>query len=77
MSSSTGTVVDLSDELQERLEPRAETTAGTRREASADEIRAAMEKHRGVLEKVWRELGLPNRFVLRRLMKRHGLLQDG
>ena len=44
-----------------------------RREASADEIRATMEKHRGVREKVWRELGLPNRYVLQRLIKRHGL----
>ena len=64
----------LSDELLERLEPAAELSAAdTRREVSAEEIRAAMEKHAGVREKVWRELRLPNRYVLQRLMKRHGL----
>jgi DNA-binding NtrC family response regulator len=77
MSSCTGSELDLSDELLELLTRHPETPAvEVRREASADEIRAALEKHRGVREKVWRELGLPNRYVLLRLMKRHGLHTD-
>ena len=73
MSPNTGEIT-VSDELLERLERAPELPADdTRREASAEEIRAAMEKHRGVREKVWRELGLPNRYVLQRLIKRYGL----
>jgi two-component system nitrogen regulation response regulator GlnG/two-component system response regulator HydG len=77
MTSSTREIT-VSDELLERLEPAAESASDdTRREASAEEIRAAMEKHGGVREKVWRELRLPNRYVLQRLMKRYGMqLQD-
>jgi transcriptional regulator with GAF, ATPase, and Fis domain len=41
---------------------------------SREEIAAALERHAGVRERVWRELGLANRYVLKRLMKKHGLL---
>ena len=40
-----------------------------------EEIVAALERHASVREKVWRELGLANRYVLKRLMKKHGLLE--
>jgi DNA-binding NtrC family response regulator len=36
-------------------------------------VQACLDKHQGVQEKVWRELGLQNRYVLRRLIKKHGL----
>ncbi len=42
-------------------------------EVSADELRTSMARHGGVKEKVWRELGLGNRYVLRRLLKKHGI----
>ena len=55
----------------------ADPTIGTKfrndRSLTAEEIRSALDKHHGVREKVWRELGLPNRYVLQRLMKRYGL----
>jgi len=35
-----------------------------------------MEKHSGMRERVWRELGLANRHVLHRLLRRHGIV-DG
>jgi DNA-binding NtrC family response regulator len=43
------------------------------REVSREELAAAMERHAGVREKVWRDLGLANRYVLKRLLKKHGL----
>jgi DNA-binding NtrC family response regulator len=74
LSSSTGGELDVSDELSERLDvPADPAQASARREASADEIRRALDHHGGVREKVWRALGLPNRYVLQRLMKRYGL----
>lgn len=42
-------------------------------EVDAETLREVIERHGGVLEKVWRELGLRNRYVLRRLMARHGI----
>jgi two-component system nitrogen regulation response regulator GlnG/two-component system response regulator HydG len=36
-------------------------------------IQASLDRHQGVQDRVWRELGLPNRFVLYRLIKKHGL----
>ena len=38
-----------------------------------DVIQAALDRHDGVREKVWRELGLSSRHVLSRLMKKHNL----
>lgn len=43
---------------------------------SAEQIRAALDKHAGVREKVWRELGMANRYVLKRLMKKYGIADD-
>ena len=40
------------------------------RELSADDIKAALAKHGGVKDKAWRELGLPSRHALHRLMKK-------
>ena len=36
-------------------------------------IVACIDRHHGVLERVWRELGLANRFALGRLLKKHGI----
>jgi two-component system nitrogen regulation response regulator GlnG/two-component system response regulator HydG len=44
------------------------------REPSREELVAALERHGGVREKVWRELGLPNRYVLKRLLKKRGIV---
>ena len=40
------------------------------RELGAEEIRAALARHGGVKDKAWRELGLPSRHALHRLMKK-------
>jgi len=36
-------------------------------------VRAVLAKHRGVRENAWRELGLPSRHALHRLMKKYGI----
>jgi DNA-binding NtrC family response regulator len=43
---------------------------------SADEVRAALARHQGVRERAWRELGLPSRHALHRLLKKYGLGED-
>ncbi|MEM6926408.1 MAG: sigma 54-interacting transcriptional regulator [Myxococcota bacterium] len=40
----------------------------------AAHIQACLDAHNGVQEEVWRALGLASRFVLRRLIARHGLV---
>jgi DNA-binding NtrC family response regulator len=37
------------------------------------QIRACLDRHNGVVERAWRELGLKNRHVLSRLIVRHGI----
>ncbi len=66
-------------DLHPGLDPRAATGAIQEdgsvdpNELSEEVLRAAMERHDGVREKVWRELGLRNRYQLRRLIKKYGL----
>jgi hypothetical protein len=38
-----------------------------------DEIQRALDANNGSIEKTWRALGLPNRYVLRRLIAKHGV----
>jgi two-component system nitrogen regulation response regulator GlnG/two-component system response regulator HydG len=40
---------------------------------TAEQIRAALDRCAGVREKAWRELGMPSRYVLKRLMKKYGI----
>jgi two-component system nitrogen regulation response regulator GlnG/two-component system response regulator HydG len=68
LAESTGDVVALTDGAARELHTGAREAA-----PSADEIRAALERHAGVQAKAWKELGLPNRFALRRLMKTYGI----
>jgi two-component system nitrogen regulation response regulator GlnG/two-component system response regulator HydG len=69
---SRGGTFELTDSV------RGAFVSGTPQQArgrafTAEEIRAALEKHGGIRERVWRELGMPNRHVLQRLMKKFGL----
>ena len=74
LAESTGDRVELSPALATRaaaapsLEPARDPTSLT-----AEEIRACLDEHDWVQERVWRELGLGSRYVLRRLMRKHGL----
>jgi transcriptional regulator with AAA-type ATPase domain len=46
------------------------------REVTREEIVATLARNGGVREKAWRDLGLANRYVLKRLLKKHGIEGD-
>jgi DNA-binding NtrC family response regulator len=71
---SRGSALELSDSLATEMVPaRPRRPPAAALGLTAEEVRAALAKHGGVREKAWRELGLPNRYVLKRLMKKHGI----
>ena len=71
IAASTGERVRLGPLLEAgAFEPAGATPPA---ELTAEAIAAALERHEGHLERVWRDLGLKNRYVLRRLIAKHGL----
>ncbi len=74
LASSKGELLELTDEVRDELDTEAppEVPAG-RPEPTAEELEALLAKHGGVQDRVWRELGLKNRFALRRLLQKHGV----
>jgi len=88
LTSSKGGVAELTDEVRRAMglgardvrevaissPPAAmRSSAPPRGEVTAEAVRESMAKHQGVKDRVWRELGLPSRFALRRLLKKHGI----
>jgi len=65
-SSSHGGELTLTEDVRRMIK----TPTRDRRELSADDIRQALARHEGVKERVWRDLGLPSRHALHRLMKK-------
>jgi hypothetical protein len=45
-------------------------------DVTEEQVRTSMAKHNGVKERVWRELGLPSRFALRRLLTKYGIADE-
>jgi DNA-binding NtrC family response regulator len=75
LTTSKGDELAFTPELRAELSsdgggPRA-TQAGSL--PSADDVRAALVRAGGVHEKAWRDLGLGNRYVFKRLVKKYGL----
>jgi transcriptional regulator with AAA-type ATPase domain len=68
-SSSAGTL-ELTNDVREHLQESSPRRSPT--EISSETLRAALERHGGVKDRVWRELGLSSRHALLRLMKRLG-----
>ncbi|MBL8610755.1 MAG: sigma-54-dependent Fis family transcriptional regulator, partial [Myxococcales bacterium] len=75
IATSPEDVLDLTAEVEEDLALAAPAAGSHRRpgEVTADEVRAALERAGGVQEKAWRDLGLANRYVLKRLIAKLGL----
>jgi DNA-binding NtrC family response regulator len=73
VQSSSGGVLELTPDVRCELRLGAPTRAPSR-EISADALRAALERHGGVKDRVWRELGLSSRHALLRLMRKLGEL---
>jgi MoxR-like ATPase len=70
---SRGEAVELTAGARALIHPPERGADPGSRGPSREAIVLALERHAGVREKVWRELGLPNRYVLKRLMKRYDL----
>lgn len=74
LQHSSGDVLDWVEPRDARAE---QELAAPEHQLSEPEIRrqlqAALDENQGSLEKTWRALGLANRFVLMRLMKKHDL----
>jgi two-component system nitrogen regulation response regulator GlnG/two-component system response regulator HydG len=81
LTTSRAGVVELTPEVRRDLDSAAaqastaRATAPTLRseEITEEQVRAAMAKHAGVKERVWRELGLSSRYALRRLFTKYGI----
>jgi two-component system nitrogen regulation response regulator GlnG/two-component system response regulator HydG len=81
MAGSRGRYLDLTPDMRLRIPGEGEEDSGQRSmvdpmELSVEVIQACLDKHAGVQERVWRELGLKNRFQLYRLIKKYGLVVD-
>ncbi|MBX3190566.1 MAG: sigma-54-dependent Fis family transcriptional regulator [Labilithrix sp.] len=67
-SSSRGDRLELTDDVRRLIKlPAPSREPG---ELTADEIRQALARHAGVKDKAWRDLRLPSRHALHRLMKK-------
>jgi transcriptional regulator with AAA-type ATPase domain len=66
-ATSRGKELELTDDVQRlvKIPPKVATT-----EVSAEAIREALARHAGIKDKAWRDLGLPSRHALRRLLKK-------
>ena len=75
LSDSPGDRVDATEALEEAAQRSDPGGGGAVDPASLtpEAIQACLDKYDGVQAKVWRELGLPNRYVLRRLVRKHRL----
>jgi two-component system nitrogen regulation response regulator GlnG/two-component system response regulator HydG len=65
-SSSQGDELELTEDVRRVIKVPVKET----REVTADEIRQALARHGGVKDKAWRDLRLPSRHALHRLMKK-------
>ncbi len=73
MSTSRGSVIEDTREVQEAFPVQASPVDTVRVEPSADEIREALRSQDGNVTQAARVLGLPSRFVLYRLMRKLGV----
>jgi DNA-binding NtrC family response regulator len=73
--ASRGSSLELPDDVASEI-VRAHKPRLASQPYTAEQIRAALDRHAGVREKVWRELGMANRYVLKRLMKKYGIADD-
>ena len=73
ITSSTNRWIRLTPQVRELLSNTEDDKEVPAIEITAEVLRDSMTRHGGVQARVWRELGLKNRYVLRRLLKKHGI----
>ena len=76
MSTAEGDYIGLTDAVANEL-PEVETAAATFSDVDRDALVAALDRADGSPTKAARELGLKNRYVVLRLMKKYGIGGDG
>jgi two-component system nitrogen regulation response regulator GlnG/two-component system response regulator HydG len=76
MVESHGEELGLTPGVREMLGLGDDESPPSVRDVPREVIVEALARHGGVREKVWRELGMPNRYLLKRLMKRYGIADD-
>jgi two-component system nitrogen regulation response regulator GlnG/two-component system response regulator HydG len=72
LTSSQRNRLELTDDVLQRIDAHGERDAPAA-EITREILEACLAKHGGVKEKVWRELGLSNRYALNRLLKKYGI----
>jgi DNA-binding NtrC family response regulator len=72
---SRGPIVELTEGARAMLSPTSTSTSDAR-EITREIVVDALARHEGVRERVWRDLGLANRYVLKRLMQKYGIRDD-
>jgi DNA-binding NtrC family response regulator len=74
-ASSRGDTLELTSEVQKQVAAAAPATPDPtpRAQRTREEVQAALAKCGGVQARAYRELGLPSRHALRRLMKKVGI----
>ncbi len=75
IGSSTGSRLELTADVKRELDRQTGSFVAdvAPAELTEEAIRESMQRHQGVRERVWRELGLKNRWALGRLLKKHGI----
>ena len=73
LAASRGATLELTDDVAAEIVPPDAARGVAPIEIGADRIKEALARHAGVQERVWRELGMANRYVLHRLMKKYGI----
>ena len=76
LATSPGGRLALTEPLHAELGVPDEKPEQDAREVSADDVRRALEKHKGIQAQAWRELGLKSRYALYRLMRKYGIASD-
>lgn len=80
IATSPEDVLELTPDVEAELTQDTPAPVTSRRlpvELSAEEIRAALARANGVQERAWRDLGLANRYVLKRLIAKMGIASGG
>jgi transcriptional regulator with AAA-type ATPase domain len=71
IESSSGRTLELTPEVQSEVRERQTSLAPP--DISRAQLESALERHGGVQDRVWRDLGLKSRHALLRLKRKHGL----
>jgi two-component system nitrogen regulation response regulator GlnG/two-component system response regulator HydG len=73
---SHGATLELVPDIAADIKQAPRATRVPAQTYTSEQIRAALARAGGVRDRAWRELGMANRHVLKRLMKKYGIADD-